>query len=131
MAKSHGKNGVLYLGANTAVPVTETQAFDGSLSTDMADVTPHGVTFKQYMPGLKDYSQKIDAFYDDAYWTMIDAAFNNTALRHYLYPDRLNTANYFSGLVYLSLDSLSVANSDANKTSFTMQPAGVITFTHA
>jgi hypothetical protein len=131
MALSHGKNAVLYLGANTAVPVTQTHTFDGSLQTDMADVTAHGAAFKVYLPGLKDYKQKVDAYYDDAYWTMVDAAFNNTALRHYLYPDRNNTANYFSGLVYLSLDSLNSPTGDANKESFSMMPAGTIIFTHA
>ena len=101
MAKSHGKNGVIYLGASTAVAVAETKGEDLSLGTDFADSTPQGSTFKQYMPGLRDFKIKLDKFYDDAYFTMIDAALNDTPLKFYFYADRNTTGNYFYGQVYV------------------------------
>lgn len=130
MAKSHGKNGVIYLGANTAAPVAETKSEDLSLGTDFADSTPQGSTFKQYMPGLKDFKIKLDKFYDDAYFTMIDAALNDTVLKFYFYADRNTTGNYFYGQVYLSMDSLKSDIGDVNMESWSVVPAGAITLRH-
>lgn len=130
MAKSHGKYGVIYLGANTAVAVAETKGEDLNIATDFADATPQGTTFKQYVPGLKDFKNKIDKFYDDAYFTMIDAAINDTALKMYFYPDRNVTGNYFYGQVYLSMDSLKSQIGDMNMESWSIVPASAITFRH-
>lgn len=130
MAKSHGKYGVIYLGANTAVAVAETKGEDLNIATDFADATPQGTTFKQYAPGLKDFKNKVDKFYDDAYFIMIDAALNDTALKMYFYPDRNVTGNYFYGQVYLSMDSLKSQISDMNMESWSIVPASAITFRH-
>lgn len=131
MAKSHGKNGLIYLGANTAVAVAETKSEDLSLGSDFADATPQGVTFKQFVPGLKDFKLKLDKFYDDAYFSMIDAAIADTTMKMYFYPDRNQTANYFYGTVYVSMDSLKSDIGDMNMESWSVVPASVITFKHA
>ena len=131
MAKSHGKNGLIYLGANTAVAVAETKSEDLQLGSDFADATPQGVAFKQYVPGLKDFKLKLDKFYDDAYFTMIDAAIADTTMKMYFYPDRNQTTNYFYGTVYVSMDSLKSDIGDMNMESWSVVPASVITFKHA
>lgn len=130
MAKSHGRSGVMYLGANTAVPVAYTSNFDRNTGSDYADASSHGDNFKQYVPGLLDYQNKVDKWYDDAYFTMWDAALARTALRMYDYPDRNNVANYFYGFVYVSADSLKTGVNDVNGESWSIRPASDITFKH-
>ena len=130
MAKSHGKYGVLYLGANTAVPVAETKSEDLSIGTDFAEASAQGNTFKSYVPGLKDFKLKVNKFYDDSYFTAIDAAINDTAQRMYFYPDRNVTGNYFYGSAYLSIDSLKSDIGDMNSESWSVVPASAITFRH-
>lgn len=130
MSKSHGKYGVFYAGANTAVPVAETKSEDLSLGTDFADATAQGSTFKQYIPGLKDFKLKLSKFYDDAYFTLIDAAINDTVERMYFYPDRNVTGNYFYGQVYLSVDSLKSDIGDLNMEEYSVVPASALTFRH-
>ena len=46
MAKSHGKNGLIYLGANTAVAVAETKSEDLQVGTDFADASPQGAAWR-------------------------------------------------------------------------------------
>jgi hypothetical protein len=126
----HGRNAVLYLGATTATPVAESTSITAQTGADFADATAHGATFKKYVPGIADYQLSVDKFYDDAYFTMLDAAFGATVLKHYFYPDRANTGVYFYGTVYLSLDSLQVPVGDMATESWTIVPAGATTFRH-
>lgn len=128
MPTSHGKNAVLYLGTPTASPVAQTNNISLSLPTDYADASVHGNRFRQYVPGLKDYNMTVESFYDDTYFTMLDAAFNDTALNHYFYPNRGNTANYFYGQVYLSIETLEAGVDDMVGESWSIVPASDITF---
>jgi len=124
MAKSHGKNAALYLGAVTAVPVAETSNISISLPTDFADASAHGATYKEYVPGLRDLTIAVDKFYDDAYGTMINAAIANTVLWFYAYPNRTVTGKYFMGQCYVGLDSLDSPVGDMNAESWNIVHAG-------
>ena len=59
MAKSHGKTALSIWAQARRWRVAETKGEDLSLGTDFADSTPQGSTFKQYMPGLKDFKSSL------------------------------------------------------------------------
>lgn len=124
MAKSAGFVGVLYLGAVTAVPVSETTKIGIGLSTNFLDSTAQGDSFKEYTPEVQDMTLKVDKFYDDAYGTMINAAMNKTVLWFYAYPNRTVTGKYFMGQCYVSLDSLDSGIGAMNGESWNIVHAG-------
>lgn len=130
MAIIHAKNAVLYLGATNAVAVAETNDLSIQAGADMAEATAHGNTFKRYIPGISDFQVSVSKFYDEAYFTMIDAAINSTALKFYLYPNRATTTVYFFGTGYLSMDGLNLPVGDLAGEEFTLVSGSNVTFQH-
>lgn len=131
MAKQHGRWGAVYAGIGTAVPVAETTGQGRQTTSDIAETTAQGATSKSYIPGISDYQLKVDQFYDDAYFDLMDAAINNTKLTVYDYPDRRNSAVYFAFRGYVSMDSFDTQVGDVAKQSFTFVPDSGVTFAHS
>jgi hypothetical protein len=131
MATSAGKRGVLYLGAVTAVPIAETISEDLNLATDYLDASVQGITFKRNVPGLKDFKMSISKLYDGAYYTMTDAAINDTVLKMYWYPSRDElTVYWYDTATYVSLDSITSDVGAMNTESWSLVNAGTPGFIH-
>lgn len=142
----HGRNARLYLGATNASPIpkfanatgTAISKFEIQTGVDFAEDTAQGDPYKTYVPGLPDYSGSLDFFFQDAntshlQYSLIDAAMQGTALKHYAYPGIAAgmTTVYFYGLIYLSLKSLPLDVGALVTASFEFKAGGAITFKHA
>lgn len=130
MSKQHGRWGAVYAGATTAVPVAETTGQGRQTTSDLAETTAQGATSKSYIPGISDYQLKVDLFYDDAFFILMDAAVNNTKLKIYDYPDRRNATTYFVFNGYVSMDSFDTQVGDVAKQSFTFVPDSGVALVH-
>jgi hypothetical protein len=90
----HGKNGYLYIGG---VALAGSNAWEISISTDSVETETFGDGWKQNVAGMSAASGSITAWQWANRRTLIDAVTGQTALSTYIYPDRLDATNYFSG----------------------------------
>jgi len=102
MARTHGRNGALYVAIAAASTNPEPIAFLSNwkmdMKTDKAEVTAFGDQTKQYLAGLADQSGTYDGWYDTATAQLYTAATDGTARKFYAYVDRTTpTANYWWG----------------------------------
>jgi hypothetical protein len=97
MATKHGVNARLYAGASTAIPITETHNLDMGFSTDFAEDSSQGDSFKTYLPGLSDFTFKIDKWYDSAESVLLSAVIARTSMKFYFYPDAADATVYIYG----------------------------------
>jgi hypothetical protein len=131
MATKSGRLGVLYWGASTAVAVAETHdAFGLSLSTDYAEDTSHGDTYRTRIPTLKDFTLSFEKWFDTAYHTLIDAAIASTTGKFYLYPDRTDNTIYWYGTGYVGLEDYNVGLEDTVNESYQLVPTSQPTYVH-
>jgi hypothetical protein len=104
MARTHGRFGVLYLGATnggTATNIGFVSAFTVSAQTDFPDVTAMGDTGHVYVSGLPDTQGTFNGFWDAATATVFFvAARDGLSRKMYLYPAG-SSANYWYGDVLL------------------------------
>lgn len=103
MARSHGRNAQVYLGATTgaaASPVTFQAAWSLSMTTAKQDVTAFGDQNLVYVAGLPDASGDFSGFWDDATGQTYLAATDGLPRNMYLYPNITSDPNaYFFGTV--------------------------------
>jgi hypothetical protein len=131
MAQIAGRLARSYLGATNASPATKISKWTVSAGSDFLETTAQGDTSKTYVVGLPDAEVKVDAFFDDTYFTLMDAAFNQTTLKWYGYPSTATATSYFYGTMYVSMDSHDTDVGDVEKQSFTLKPTDALTFKHA
>lgn len=103
MARTHGRNGRIYLGVTTnaaASPVAFMSAWTMSNVTDHQEVTAFGDGNKVYVAGLPDASGDFTGFYDDATSQTYQAAVDGLPRNFYLYPNITTDPNqYWFGTV--------------------------------
>jgi hypothetical protein len=101
MARSHGRNGAVYLGVTNgaaASPVTFQASWTVSMTVDKQDVTAFGDQNKIYVGGLPDASGDFSGFWDDATGQTYLAATDGLPRNMYLYPNITTDPNvYFFG----------------------------------
>lgn len=103
MARSHGRNGIVYMGATqgaVATPVTFQASWSVSMVTDTDEVTAFGDPVKIYVSGLPDASGDFSGFWDDATSQTYKAATDGLPRNMYLYPNvTSDPLTYFFGTV--------------------------------
>ena len=103
MARSHGRNGQVYLGATSgaaASPVAFQASWSINMNVDKQDVTAFGDGNKVYVAGLPDASGDFSGFMDDATSQTYIAATDGLARNFYLYPNVTSDPNiYWFGTV--------------------------------
>jgi|SRR5690242_8399410 len=90
MARHHGRNGRVYMGATNgavATPLPFQASWSINQTTDKQDVTAFGDGNKIYVAGLPDSSGDFSGFLDDATSQTFVAAIDGLSRNFYLYPD--------------------------------------------
>jgi hypothetical protein len=90
VARTHGRNGVIYLGATNvaaASPVAFMAGWTLSMTVDHQEVTAFGDNNKVYVSGLPDASGDFTGFMDDATSQTYVAAVDGLPRNFYLYPN--------------------------------------------
>ncbi len=95
-------------------------------TTDYSEDTSHGDQYKSYLPGLKDFTVDVSAWYDSGYHTLRNAALNATALQDVLvYPDYGQTTHYWRcPYMYASLTDHNLDIGNTIDEAFTLRNAG-------
>ena len=94
MAKYHGKNGVVYMGVATAIPVLmQTEwTFNTAAATD--DVTAFEDSNMHYVQGIPDGVVSLSGIWDDTDDALWDLSVGTGAAFVYLYPSSLVTTKH-------------------------------------
>ena len=90
MARSHGRNGSVYMGVTTAAlpsPMAFQASWTVNMTVDKQDVTAFGDGNKVYVAGLPDSSGDFGGFLDDATGQTYLAATDGLPRSFYLYPN--------------------------------------------
>lgn len=104
MARSHGRNGRVYLSATTggtAVPVASLSSWSMDWSVDQVDATCFGDTSKTYLAGLPDASGAFSGLFDTAGQALLSGAQDGLSRSLYIYPSTTDTTRYFYGSVFV------------------------------
>lgn len=133
MATNASTQAQVYLGVTNASPITETFDLSINVTTDTAEDTAHGDTWRTFIPTLSSFDMSISKHYDDAAgggqlqaWVIA-----RTALKFYLYPSRNTTSIYWYGTIYLGGGGMAMGLEDVIDSTFTAIPITAPTYVHA
>lgn len=93
MARRHGRNGSIYVGATAAAqasPLAYASKWTLNFETDDEEVTAFSDPNKVYVAGLPDAQGTFSGFYDSASAQAYTAATDGAARKVYLYVDLAN-----------------------------------------
>lgn len=132
MATAAGTNALLYLGVTNASPITETFDLSIETSTDTAEDTAHGDSWRTFIPTLSTFDMTIDKHLDLAagggqLQTWVIA---RTVLKYYLYPDRNTATVYWYGTCYLGGGGMAMGLEDVIDSNFTAIPISQPAYQH-
>lgn len=103
MARSHGRNGAVYVGVTTsaaASPVAFQASWTINMVVNKSDVTAFGDSNLVYVAGLPDASGDFSGFWDDATSQTYIAAVDGLPRNFYLYPNLTTDPNtYWFGTI--------------------------------
>lgn len=128
MAKIHGRNGQIQIGAASPLTVIGSlSAWNLSFARDKVDVTSFGDANKSYLAGLKDVSGGFEGFFDTLYIRAIfDEAESATGTIIRITPSTDYPDFYYTGPCWLDV-STTGAVGDAVKISGTISANGAWT----
>ena len=130
MAQIAGRLSRAYFGATVAVPATKVSKWNVKFPAGFLETTGQGDGTKTYVVDLPDPEVSCEAYYDDTYFALIDAALNGTALKWYGYPNTGSNAIYFYGTLNVSMDSFETGVGAVVSNSFTFKPVDTVKFIH-
>ena len=132
MATAAGTNAILYLGVTNASPITETFDLSIETTTDTAEDSAHGDSWRTFIPTLSTFDMTIGKHLDLAAsggqlqaWVIA-----RTALKYYLYPDRNTTTVYWYGTMYLGGGGMSMGLEDVIDSTFSSIPISQPSYQH-
>ena len=127
MARVHGRNGQIQVGASSPMAVIGSlNAWSVSFTRDKVDVTSFGDTNKTYLSGLKDVSGTFAGFFDTLYIRELMDASDATSTLIRITPSTDYPDFYYEGAATLDLTN-DGAVSDAVKISGTFSATGAWT----
>jgi len=103
MATLHGKNGVVYMGENTATQITELTEWHISIDRDLAEDTVMGDSWRTQLKGIISWSGSFAGYMDTASNDLFTAATGANKQRIYIYPDANNSTAYYYGYCWPNL----------------------------
>jgi hypothetical protein len=116
-SKSHGKNGLIYVGG---VAVGYSNAWSINIATESAQAAAHGDTWQSSYIGLKSWSGSITAWNDMGAKVLQNAAIGAITYALLLYPNSAMAGTYYSGNAIFSFTS------EASMTSVVSQTASFV-----
>lgn len=132
MATSISTNAQIYLGVTNASPITETVDLSIEVTTDTAEDTSHGDSWRTFLTTLSTFDLSITKHHDDATgggqlqaWVI-----SRTVLKFYLYPNRNTTTIYWYGTLILGGGGMTMGLEDVIDSTFTGIPQSQPTYVH-
>lgn len=131
-----GTNAILYLGATTATVVEETTDLSIEVTTDTAEDTAHGDTWRTFVPTLSTFDMSIDKHVDFGATAGANGGqlqkwvIDRTVLRFYLYPRRTDATIYWYGTARLTGGGMSMGLEDIVGSSFSISPVSQPSYVH-
>jgi hypothetical protein len=132
MATKAGTNAISYVGTTNASPITETFDISIKTTTDFADDSSHGDSWRTFIPTLSTFELTLNKHFDSAagggqlqQWVI-----SRTTLKYYLYPDRSDATIYWYGTMTLGGGGMSMTLEDVIDSEFMAQPVSQPTYVH-
>lgn len=115
----HGKNAVLYLGANGGNAVLITELADWSLDLDLAivDASVLNLTWKTFVKGMLGYSGSFSGNFNRGLNQVWDATLSDSAEKFYLYPTSADPTQYYYGTAWVQLTKIAAGSTTSKATS--------------
>lgn len=119
MARIHGKNAVLYLGAAGAAAINIAEQVDWSLDMDIAmvDVSSLNQTWKNFVKGMLGYSGAFSGNFDTASKQLWLASVSTVAENFYLYPTSALVTQYYYGTAWVQLTKIAAGSTTTKASS--------------
>lgn len=132
MATKSGVNAIIYLGTTTASPITETSDLSIETTTDTAEDSAHGDSWRTFISTLSTFDLTITKHFDSAAGggQLQQWAIDRSQLRYYLYPDRNDSTVYWYGTMQLGGGGMSMGLEDVIDSQFTAIPVSQPTYIH-
>lgn len=132
MGTAAATNAVIYLGEAAASPVTETFDISANVTSDTAEDTAHGDTWRTRIPTLNDFEIALSKHWDDAAGggQIVQWVINRTVLRYYLYPVRTTATIYWYGTARVGGGGLTLGLEDVIDQEFTLYPVSQPVYVH-
>jgi hypothetical protein len=132
MATDVGTNAIIYLGTTNASPITETYDLSIETSTDFADDSSHGDSWRTFIPTLSTFDLTVNKHFDNAAGggQLQSWAISRTTLKYYLYPNRTSSTIYWYGTLTLGGGGMSMTLEDVIDSQFKAQPVSQPTYVH-
>ena len=132
MPTAASTNAVIYLGEAAASPIAETFDISANVTSDTAEDTAHGDTWRTRIPTLNDFTLSLSKHWvDDAGGGReVQWVINRTILRYYLYPVRTTTTIYWYGTCRLGGGGLSLGLEDVIDQEFEAYPVSQPLYVH-
>lgn len=134
MATTVGTRAILYLGANSGDASAETETFnlEAEITTDFAEDTAHGDTWRTFLPTLSTFGLTVEKHFDTATAgaRALNWVISRTLLKFYFYPDRDVPTIYFYGTGFLGGGNVPAGLEDVINQTFNLQPQGQPAYVH-
>lgn len=132
MATAASTQAQIYLGSTNASPITETFDLSIEVTTDTAEDSAHGDTWRTFIPTLSTFNLNIGKHFDDAAGGgQLQSWVNSrTSLKFYLYPIRTTTTIYWYGTVYLTGGGMAMGLEEVIDSQFQAVPISQPTYVH-
>jgi hypothetical protein len=127
-----GTNAVIYLGTTNAAAITETYDLSIETSTDTAEDSAHGDSWRTFIPTLSTFDLTVNKHFDDATGggQLQTWAISRTQLKYYLYPTRAAATVYWYGTCYLGGGGMSMTLEDVIDSTFKAIPISQPSYVH-
>lgn len=127
----HGKNAVIYLGANGGAAVNISEQSDWSIDMDNAtvDVSSLNQTWKDFVKGMIGWSATVGGNFNTAQTQLWVAAISNVAEKFYLYPTSATPTLYYYGTGWVTLNKVAAGSTTTKATSsIKIQGTGALSY---
>lgn len=132
MSNLHGKNAVIYLGANGATAINISEMADWSVDFDiaMADVSQLNLTWKEFVKGMIGWNGTVSGNFNPASAQLWAASISNVAEKIYIYPTSATPTSYYYGTAWIALTKVA-AGSTTTKASSAFKMTGTQALNYA
>lgn len=127
MSTVHAKNGALYLGLTTAVPIAEATKWALTIDADKVDDSAFGDAWETRLRSVLSWSGSAEGNFDTASSDLFDIAAATGLCKAYLYPDRADAAKYYYGTCWPNL-TIDAIRTDAGRVSVDWEGSGALAY---
>lgn len=127
MSTLHAKQGALYLGLTTAVPITEATKWALTIDADKVDDSAFGDLWETRLKSPLTWSGTAEGNFDTASSDLFDIAASTGLCKAYLYPGRADATRYYYGTCWPNL-TIDAVRTDVGRVAVAWEGSGALAY---